>query len=286
MLQNENSAYYELVRDTISHADIERLYTFSMNLGYNGCIIGSQHIRTNEKALGCNIPWGIALQMDMHSSEKIYQLYHTAILEGEKLGIHIWMLFAGTGAYESLSLVQNHLDSAFFLFCEPKDLSSIFLKEASKLNNLMIVVHYDENTADIYSKLRDMGLLYSVWYPYERKDLEAIMNGDLFSHLQQYSPIFTILLPNFNCLDTIHRLVHHKVIAARSEQKYHTILWELPDDNRMIDTVISGTSCSVYFDKKGNPGEWNHKPAINHYNLFQTSLRDILINTYPKKQKW
>lgn len=49
MLQNENSAYYRLVRDIVSHADTDRLYTFGMNLGYNGCTAGAQRIRENKK---------------------------------------------------------------------------------------------------------------------------------------------------------------------------------------------------------------------------------------------
>ena len=56
MLQNESSAYYELVRDVIFHTDTDRLFTFGMNLGYNGCTIGAQRIRENEKRMNCNIP--------------------------------------------------------------------------------------------------------------------------------------------------------------------------------------------------------------------------------------
>lgn len=52
MLQNEDSAYYELVRDTVAHTDPGRLYTFGMNLGYNACTVGARHIRENEKKLG------------------------------------------------------------------------------------------------------------------------------------------------------------------------------------------------------------------------------------------
>ena len=33
MLQNENSAYYDLVRDMVNRTDSDRLLTFGMNLG-------------------------------------------------------------------------------------------------------------------------------------------------------------------------------------------------------------------------------------------------------------
>ena len=51
MLQNENSAYYRLVRDVVTYADADRLCTFGMNLGYNGCTVGAQRIRENEKKI-------------------------------------------------------------------------------------------------------------------------------------------------------------------------------------------------------------------------------------------
>ena len=76
MLQNESSAYYRLVRDLISNTDTERLYTFGMNLGYNGCTAGAQRIRDNEKLLGCNIPWAVVLQIaenGFEEKEKTYQ---------------------------------------------------------------------------------------------------------------------------------------------------------------------------------------------------------------------
>jgi hypothetical protein len=90
MLQNENSAYYRLVRDIVSHADTDRLYTFGMNLGYNGCTTGAQRIRENEKKLNCNIPWTVAIQIDAEQFEEKEQQYQATIQAGEKLGIYVW----------------------------------------------------------------------------------------------------------------------------------------------------------------------------------------------------
>ena len=70
MLQNENSAYYQLVREVVSHADTDRLYTFGMNLGYNGCTVGAQRIRENEENLGCNIPWTGPIQVSTDNVPK------------------------------------------------------------------------------------------------------------------------------------------------------------------------------------------------------------------------
>lgn len=120
MLQNENSAYYKLVRDVVSYADPDRLYTFGMNLGYNGCTEGAQRIRENEKRLECNIPWIVSLQIDAgHFEEKELQ-YQAAIHDGEKLGIYSWMLFCSEEPQKALTLVREHADSAFSFFARQR----------------------------------------------------------------------------------------------------------------------------------------------------------------------
>ena len=45
MLENENSAYYALVRDAVGNIDHERLLNFGMNVGYNSCTSGARRIR-------------------------------------------------------------------------------------------------------------------------------------------------------------------------------------------------------------------------------------------------
>ena len=37
MLNNQGSAYYSLVKDTVDSVDHDILTTFGINLGYNGC---------------------------------------------------------------------------------------------------------------------------------------------------------------------------------------------------------------------------------------------------------
>ena len=285
MLQNENSAYYKLVRNVISFTDAQRLYTFGMNLGYNGCKAGAARIRENEKLLGCNIPWTVVSRIDGSGFEQRTQKYQSMIQSGEKLGIYTWMLFCREEPGELLTIVRDHPNSAFSLFCEPEDLTSDFLDEASGLYNLMLVVRYDESASDICAALRQQGMLYSVWYPYGQQDAEAILNGDLFCSAQQLSPTFTVLLPVPGCPCDTQRLVYQAVQQARKEQSYSTMLWELPGDDRLVDTIISGDACSVYFDEGGNICDQRGQIACLHHNLFESDLADIFADACPKKVK-
>lgn len=283
MLQKENSAYYDLVRETVAHTDIDRLYTFGMDLGYNSCTEGAQRIRDNEEKMRCNIPWTVFLWMDGKKFHKNKERYDALICEGERLGIYTWMLFALEDSERVLSLVENHPDSAFCVFCQAEGLSAAFLAEAVDLNNLMIVVRYEESAANCCATLREMGLLYSVWYPYGQKDLEAVIDGDLFSAAQQVCPAFTVLVPEEGCPEETRRLAYQAVRSAREEQTYHTIVLELQGDHCLIDAIISGDACSVCFDKNGNLYNWNGMWEGGCCNLFQSSLVDILLQACPKK---
>lgn len=284
MLQNENSAYYRLVKETIADADTQRLYTFGMNLGYNACTAGARRIRETETKLQCNIPWTVALQIDSCIFENTQQTYHTTIREGEDVGIFAWLLFTDNDPHPALTLVKEHPDSAFFLFCEAETLSGSFLENVSELYNLMLVVRYDESLIPICTTMRTMGLLYSVWYPYGQSDVKEIINGDLYCSTQELSPVFTVLLSKPGCPKEIQESIHQSVQEARSEQNYHTIPWEMKGDNMLIDAIISEDSCFAYFNAKGDLCDQDGVQKENLCNLFCNSLPRIFKIAYPKKQ--
>jgi len=253
-----------------------------MNVGYNGCTVGARMIRQNEEKLNCNIPWTISLELDTQLYRENEDRYHKLICEGEALGIYTWMLFSLRNPENATALAAKHTDSAFCVFCEAEDLTEAFLEEVADLPHVMFVLRYDENTDAICRNLREKELLYSVWYQYGQKDTEVIINGDLFSDTQQVSPAFTVLVPDENCPDVVCRLAYQAVERARAEQTYHTIVWDLQGDNCLIDTIISGDACAVYFDKNGDLCDWNKKYECKYHNLFQSDLADILASACTK----
>lgn len=56
-LQNQNSAYYDLITDVSDHVDKKIISTFGMNLGYNGCTRGAKKIREIKKNRHFHVPW-------------------------------------------------------------------------------------------------------------------------------------------------------------------------------------------------------------------------------------
>lgn len=282
MLKNENSAYYRLVHDTVTHVETDRLLSFGMTLGYNSCTTGAQIIRAKEKELKCNIPWAIPLQIDSGFFPARRREYLRSIQEGNQLGIYSWILFVENQAKEVLSLASENSESCFFLFCNPGEITPEFADSVSLLNNLMTVVRYDDGAADACTLLRNTGLLYSLFYPYSQPDVEEITNGGLFYSMQELHPVFSILYSLPDCPYTTQQLVHQTVLKARSEQQYQTLLWELYRDNCMIDEIISDDACFIGFDKDGNLCQWNERLKKEKDNLFLYPLSEIIRQALQK----
>ena len=283
MLQNENSAYYALVREIVAYADTGRFATLGINIGYNGFTVGVNRIRKNEQRLGCSIPWSILIQADPGRFEENRSGYDALIREGESLGIFNWMLFI-TGHPEAvLSLAEAHGESAFFLFCDAQDLTGEFLEEASQLYNIMPVVRCSEDAADACAMLRQMGFLYSVWHPYGPEDLKNVLSGDLFCSAEQISPVFTALLPRMDCPDEVQSLGYEAVQYARNSQMWKTLPWEMRGDLHAVSSYIIGAPCTVCFDSEGDLCVWDQKTGNRHQNLFRSSLTNILTDSFPRK---
>lgn len=280
MLEHKDSAYYALVEDIVNHVDGEHLVKFGMNLGYNCCMWGAQHIRSNEKRLGCNIPWTILLQMESASCQEHLSQYNQAMEEGENLGIYAWMLFSHTNPLELLPLIKEHPDSAFFLFCQPKDISAAFLEEIASINHLMPVIHWEETSGAVCTKLRKAELPYSIYYSYAQKELPSIIHETLFCEIQRLHPIFTVLVPQPNCPAHVREQAYGAVLQARNGQHYQTVPWELYNDTRRLDEIISDDACSVSFDGQGTLLIPNN-PHTNG-SLFHEGLTSLIQRFYPK----
>lgn len=285
MLQNEQSPYYALIQDVAAHVDTERLVRFGMNLGYNGCTVGAKRIRELEKQYGYNIPWTVALSLDIALFMTWQQRYHEVIAQGEEMGVYVWQLICEKQAQPILTLPLEHPDSAFILYCPAEEITDTFLDMAAELNNLMIVVRYDgDETAEACVKLRERGLLYSLYFTYKEADMEAIRSGDFFCGAQQLHPAFTALLAESGCPAEVQKAVYECIEQDRRAPQYETILWETVLDSSYVDGIISGDACTAGFDPQGQMYALYARMDGTCFNLFENNLSEIFKAAFPKKE--
>lgn len=282
MLQNESSPYYGLMRDAARHIDHERLLTFGMNIGYNGCTLGAKRIREIEAAEGFNIPWAITLHMPTSLAEKRLMDYQQFIDQGEALGTHVWFLFAKDSPEDLLPLVKAHPDSAFVIFLE--NVSECFFDEASEHNNFMLALRCGEDATGRFMQLRERKLLYAVYELYNDETATEILSGDTVQTMQQLAPI-SIFIAEPGCQAETKKRVYQYVDQARADQLHRTILWEYTLDNRFVDTVISGDACLAGFTSEGDLYTQNEIMHGRETNLHETELSAILKRAFPKERR-
>ena len=282
MLQDEHSAYYSLIRDAASSADTDKLVSFGLNLGYNSFVDGARAIRAAEAADDFNIPWMVRLDIHGPSYARQAEAYRSVIRQGEQLGIFTWSLFPSGQPQSLFSLIGEHPDCAFLLFCEPEALTDALLDEAARLKNLLFMVRYSSSASDICGLHRRKGFLYSVYVPYGADDLERISSGELFCCTENLHAVFTLLLADPACPDDIRQEVYGQAVRIRKAQQYRTIPLEWTFDSRFVDGIISEDACLAAFDERGDLVSPHGQALLKSGNLFQHPLREILKSAFPK----
>ena len=281
MLQNQNSAYYRLIEDTVSNVNQQNLITFGMNVGYNSCTYGAQKIRKVEEEKGYIIPWVILLT----PTHGWLWRYSQVIQQGEQLGVYTWILRTTGGLLNVLPLVSQHPDSAFVLICRPADITNDFIQQLKTAYNVMVLLSWEKGIANACDQLREAKLLYSVYFEYDKEDLPAISSGSLFYAAQKVHPVFTILCARKTCPAFVSEQVYQMVKTRRSQQQFSTVVWEAGCDCSYVDSIISSEACLAGFNMAGNLFTSNSNSLGKQGNLFYWDLPQILNAAFPKSKK-
>lgn len=275
ILKDKNSPYYNLIKDIATNIDSEYILNFGMNIGYNTCILGAKQIRNIENTEGFNVPWTIFLSIDSQKFKENQNYYNKIITQGENLGIYTWLLYFNGNQNDVLSLINEHKDSAFILFCNKNNntINSDLFNNISKIHNLMLALEYSNNVVELCSSLREKRMPYSIYFKYDMDNFNFITTGQLCNSLNNINPIFTIMIANPKCPIDIQHKVYNYIKDKRNSCK--SVLWELQYDNTLFDSVISTDPYTVAFDPNGNICTMHQCKDINNLNIFQNDLRTI-----------
>ncbi len=309
MLEDEKSEYYDILRYLMSYADTDRLVTFGMNLGYNGCTEGAGTIRTIESEQGYNIPWTVVLDIDLAQFTVRQQEYESIIAQGQQLGIYVWQIHVDGCPNVVLPLMAKFPNSAFLLFCHPENMDEESLDGIAELPNLMPVLSFDGVEGDIWGKLRSRGIFYSVFSMYgarkpqmdntNTRDLQMngkkaekscniepaddVLDGDFFYEVQQVHPVFTVMYAASECPEEIRKQVYTQIREYRERAAFETFPWEMVYDNRLVDEIISTDAYAVRFDTEGGFHiSYDEKPQEG-CSLFEDGMEGIFRRCLPKK---
>ena len=288
LLQDEQSAYYQLARDVIHHTEDEHLLTFGMNIGYEGCTGGAKIIRKIESAEGFDIPWSLYLKISDDNYHVRKAIYDATIKCGKKIGIHTYLIFSDLHHEKLLSLISKNKDCNFVLFCEPETVTDFTLDEMVGLPNLMFAIRYTETsdeTANTCALLRERDMLYAVFVRYTDMDAARITEEYPWCDTEAMHSMITLIVPAAECSKSARESVYQTVYKARQAQRYATVPWDGYTDNCYIDSVISESACTAGFDENGFLYTADGCIRDDRFNLFKNELKDILKRVFPKKNQ-
>ena len=276
MLENEQSPYYDLIRNTVSRVDIDKLVRIGINIGYNSCTAGARTVRALKASERLIVPWVLTFDLTEPLGQKQYECYAQRIFEGEALGIFTWALFCENHPWDALPLINEHPESAFFLFCDAGSLSGECLERLSELDNVMCVVRFDEDVDAGCAQLRDRRMPYSIYLRYGEKELGDILGGHCLEAAETLRPVFTCLLANASDAPDIAAGVDAYARAALDAQRFSTFPLEFTSTVRRINAVIAGDDFAAGFDRSGRLYAVGDHQAADAPSLFAGDLKTIL----------
>ena len=276
MMQNQKSAYYDLVKNIVATVDHDIITTFGINLGYNSCTKGARLIREIEAEKGFNIPWALNLAVNVGKLEEDPDFYSAIVRQGMALGIHTYLLFVPGHPEKVLPVIEKEPDCAFILFLCGHQISQSLIDKMKPIKNVMVSVYTDEDMAGACKKLLDAKRLYAVYQRYTEQDKESIINGEWLKSTLPVHPAFAFLRADFSCTSQTQAEVYQYVTAVRDRQQVPLIFMDIKQDTLMIDQVISDGECLVGFDADGSLCTHEGIKRDEQYNIFHHPLEEIL----------
>ena len=148
LLENENSAYYDMVQNVLRNCDHRTLRVFGVNTSYLSWTYGARRIREFEKENGFCVSCSVMLRFDPAaedglSAEDIGQL----VREGSELGIYSYYIRQRDtvpGDYQLLSLFEKYRDCAFLWIHETGRVTAAQVQLLRTLNNTILSLPIDD----------------------------------------------------------------------------------------------------------------------------------------------
>lgn len=277
MLQNQSSAYYNLVNDIVSTVDHNILATFGVNLGYNSCTKGARLIREIEAQRHFNIPWALNLMLQEEKLTDEPDFYADLLQQGTALGIYTYLLFIAGDPARIIPLLQGQPDCAFILLLDGCQISPEFLEQMKPVKHAMISVTVNDSMSSACQRLREARRLYAVHQRYTEQDRGDILNGTWLEQILPAHPAFAFLRADFSCSPQVQHEVYQYITNVRNEQRHPVLCMEIRQDSLAIDQVISDGECLVGFGSDGSLHTHKGIRREKEYNIFQHSLEDILL---------
>ncbi len=236
LLENEQSAYYDMVANVLRNVDHDAVRTFGVNVGYMSWTYGARLIRGYEQQTGRAVPAQIMLRYDCDREDGLsVAVIDRLITEGERLGIYAWhirQLPHPDDNYALLDLFSRHKESAFLWLRPSGRLTAAQIQMLRNCPNTCIVMPAgDPESLMTAAMLRDHRILYAMYAAYDGAAPETDTIA-LERTLTSETPLFFTVAE-----DGSDASMAEYCQQTRLSQKYPCFLLDYYDDMSSIDRL-------------------------------------------------
>ncbi len=279
ILTDEESAYYTLVKNTISTVDTENLKKFTFNVGYNSCTYGARVIKKETELLGVPIPWSISISTRYFdgNTETIKKI----ISEGKELGVYIYLIYGKDCIENSMEeIYRENDDCAFILFMEAEEITDI--NKLDGINNILISISGNDckSMAEAADCLHRYSRFFACHKFYDDNNMELLTTPQELESAEDFTNSFVFYIPYEECSDKTCSNMKERIRNLRDSQKYAYIPIDIRGDLPEIDDTICKNSYSLCFRKDKRVSLSNGHVSNKAYDITNCSLVDILKNLY------
>lgn len=248
MLDQEDSPYYDLILNTIHHADHDWITAFGVNFGWNALTAGAARIRELEACRGHNIPWSLTLHMAAGPGCMTGGEYRRLVREGMELGIYVYFLMPedGPSVQTALELAGAGGECAFLLFL-PRDYDvQGQITALTTHHNVMLVIDTEEpDWTEKVRSLREKRCLYSLCRRYAAlADGEDIISGKWMERVRPWAGAAALLISEGGAAAAdLQPAVSHYALDSRLKQRYPTVMVDFYSDVIYMDVLLSEGPC-------------------------------------------
>lgn len=279
LLNNENSAYYDMIHSLLRNGDREAMKQFGVNFGYMSWVHGANKVRKAQKDQGIKIPWTVMFRYDPSSEEGLTAVDISRVVEqGQELGIYAYFIrqkATEAESYELLEVLERFKDCAFIWMKENGRLTAAQIQMLKVCKNVVVSLPTsDPESLLTCSLLRDQKIVFAMHIGYDHVAdsgrIPYIMESVLASETALF---FLVQMDDSTC--SLRQLCYE----SRLKQNYPCLIMDYYGDAVTISRVLTGHENVLEIGSDGRV----LKPACAAGKLFprDVSLADAFASLLP-----
>ena len=247
MLEDENSAYYDLARRVTTQVDREALMTLGVNVAYDGCTVGGRILRTQEAACGYDIPWAVMFRMN-GAGKLTWQDYDRIVEKASQVGVRSFIFYGedcGADWNIPLRMCSARRNCAFLMAMPAAALTPELVSEICGVKNLMVALDSEDPRFPAAARaLCRARRPYACHRTYRtEQDVADMESGAWARRAVDAGCMFAFAHAGAECPDGLCDRAARYVEETRRSQSEAVILSNYYTDHLFVDRVISGTPC-------------------------------------------